>query len=428
LPSECGTTRLPLLPWSGLTQTWGHPWHPMCSYLGAFPAGLARSLITMLSDEGDVVLDPFAGRGTTLLESRVTRRVPLTSDLNPIAVALARAKNVSVTLEQVLSRIASLERIYDAQLYLPEAQVEPDEIQLIFHMRTLAQLCFLRWHLAPEDDVDSFLIGAALGILHGAERQDGGSSYASISMPNTFSMSPDYVRRYVETKRLQRIERNVFELLKRKVERLFQGFLSLGPSGIVAQADAKQVSEIEEFQPFRRRVKLVVTSPPYLDVVNYAKQNWIRCWFLKNKDTGSDILDDNLTLNSWVSFMNKALAQIVEMITPDGVIVFVIGDVVRSSRSVVSLARELTRRLIFDGTFSYIGCLSDHLDIGLKTTRIWGDTKGQATSVDRIIILSNSRPSLRSERLGVELFGDPKVTVPNLDADLLEATATAFAG
>lgn len=179
MPSERGTTGISMLPWSRLPQSWGHPWHPMCSYLGTFPAGLARSLIAMLSDEGDVVLDPFAGRGTTLLESRVTRRIPLASDLNCIALAPARAKNVSVTFDQVLSRIASLERAYDTQLYLPEAQVEPDEIQLIFHTRTLAQLCFLRWCLVPaRDDVDRFLIGAALGILHGAERQDGGSSYA----------------------------------------------------------------------------------------------------------------------------------------------------------------------------------------------------------------------------------------------------------
>ena len=70
-------------------------------------------------------------------------------------------------------------------MYLPEDLAQPDEIHLIFHPRTLAQLCYL--------------IGCVLGVMHGGERKDGTSGYLSISMPNTFSMSPDYVRRFVQT-------------------------------------------------------------------------------------------------------------------------------------------------------------------------------------------------------------------------------------
>lgn len=277
MPNDGVEIQSPAPPWSGLSQRWGHPWHPMCSYLGAFPAGLARSLIGMLSNEGDIVLDPFAGRGTTLLESRASRRFPLASDLNPIAVALTSAKNVSVVHEHVLERVAKLESGYDAQLFLPEAQVESNNIQLIYNARTLAQLCYLRRCLVPpRSEVDSFLVGAVLGLMHGSERQDGTSSYASISMPNTFSMSPDYVRRYVERKRLQRVERNVFELLRRKVDRLFRGFVPLGKSGVVAHADARKLTKVPLFMRYVGKVKLAVTSPPYLDVVNYAKQNWIR--------------------------------------------------------------------------------------------------------------------------------------------------------
>src|SRR5689334_23953235 len=116
----------------------------MCSYLGTFPAALARSLITMLTDEGDVVVDPFSGRGTTLLECRLTGRKALASDLNPIAIALTRAKNASTSLGRVLKRVRELEAGYDPLLYEPEAQVEWDDIRLIFHLKTLAELCYLR--------------------------------------------------------------------------------------------------------------------------------------------------------------------------------------------------------------------------------------------------------------------------------------------
>ena len=428
------TLQLPLepkLPWSDLPQRWGHPWHPMSSYLGTFPAGLARSLITMLSDEGDVVLDPFAGRGTSLLEARACGRIPLASDLNPIAIALTCAKNVDVTLRQVLERLDRLERAYDPQIYLPEAHVEPNEIQLIFHVRTLAQLCYMRRRLVPaETAVDTFLVGAVLGVMHGSERQDGSSSYASISMPNTFSMSPEYVRRFVEIKRLQRVERNVFELLRRKVERLFKNYTPLTSSGVVVRADAKAIADMPELAEFAGRVKLVLTSPPYLDVVNYAKQNWIRLWFLgEGANDVHSALDDNLTLNGWLEFMDQALHQAARMINPEGVIVFVIGDVVKSSRSVVSLAREFLRRVIFRDAFAYVGCLSDHLEIGLKTTRIWADTRGRATTVDRIIFFSNQTPSFRGDRLANELAGNPLFqSFSHIDAARLRASALSFAG
>ena len=92
---------------------------------------------------------------------------------------------------------------------------------LIFHPRTLAQLCYLRLVLIDsENAIDEFIVGAILGIMHGGERKDGTSGYLSISMPNTFSMSPEYVRRFVQTKQLNREFRDVFQLLREKTIRV----------------------------------------------------------------------------------------------------------------------------------------------------------------------------------------------------------------
>lgn len=425
------------VPWADVPQRWGHPWHSMCSYLGAFPAGLARSLLALLSDENDVVLDPFSGRGTTLLEARLMGRMPLASDLNPIALALTRAKNAAVLLDDILVRIGQLERKYDPLLYVPEAQVQPDDILLIFHPRTLAQLCYLRRRLLNSSTaVDEFLTGAVLGVMHGSERQDGSSSYASISMPNTFSMSPDYVRRFVETKRLQRVDRNVFQMLRDKTIRLFREGTDFLIQGIVARSDAKYLASTPEFQPYVGQVDLVLTSPPYLGIVNYAKQNWIRNWFLRaDAEIVSDTLDDNLSLSAWIDFAEQSTLEIKRMLRPQGVAVFVIGDVARSSNSVISLAREFLRRLMHQKTFRYIGCLNDRLQETEKTTKIWKDTKGQATAVDRIVILSDAVPNFRNDRLQANLFGlqsdlfsGSEASISSLDVNELERYAYSFAG
>ena len=43
--------------------------HSICPYFAMFPEEFARNHIENLTDKGDLVLDPFSGRGTTLLQA-----------------------------------------------------------------------------------------------------------------------------------------------------------------------------------------------------------------------------------------------------------------------------------------------------------------------------------------------------------------------
>lgn len=419
-------------PWATLGQRWGHPWHSMCSYLGTFPGALSRSMIAMLSDAGDVVLDPFSGRGTTLLEARLMSRFPLAVDLNPIAVALSRAKNTSVSQPAVKERIEALRENYDRLLYLPEAQVQKDDIQLIFHPATLAQLCYLRRSLVrSQQPVDQFLVGALLGVMHGSERLDGTSGYASISMPNTFSMSPNYVRRFVATNRLNRVPRDVFQLLDEKVDRLLREPAPSGSQGVVIAGDAKALIDTPALRPYLGKARLVVTSPPYLDIVNYARQNWIRSWLLaEHPDSAlAEGLNDNLTLTTWLDFVEETVLQIKAMMRPDGVLVMVVGDVAKASRAgYISLAREFILRVRHDSGFRYVGCFEDYIGQDNKTTRIWKDTRGRATEVDRIIVLSDDVPNFRTSELrdALGLPGLSPATLKHISADALARNAEVF--
>ncbi|MBT9160686.1 MAG: hypothetical protein DDT26_01975 [Dehalococcoidia bacterium] len=395
-------------PWAGLGQRWGHSWHKMCSYLGTYPPSLARAAIALFSEPGEIVLDPFSGRGTTLLEARLTGRVAIASDLNPVALALSRAKASSIDYYEALQRISDLADQYDRVLYLPEAQVQPEHIQIIYHPGTLAQLCYLRSLLVDSPSkVDAFLLGCLLGVMHGAERQDGSSGYASISMPNTFSMSPNYVRRYVSDNRLNRTERNVFQILSEKVGRLASDATVSAEPAIVTPWDAKDLSKCPGLQSARGKVKLIVTSPPYLDVVNYAKQNWIRSWLLEEGSTAhlADTLDDDLNLSEWMGFSSQVLAQMDSVLAEDGVIVFVVGDVAKPGKGSISLAREFIRRVAHDRTFKFVGCLDDHIGDDIKTTRIWRETKGKATQMDRIIVLARDEPVIRVDQLAPAFAG-----------------------
>ncbi len=73
------------------TSIWSFPergdWHPHNpEYRGNFAPQVARNIILRYSNEGDMVLDPMVGGGTTLIETCLLNRRGIGYDINPKAV------------------------------------------------------------------------------------------------------------------------------------------------------------------------------------------------------------------------------------------------------------------------------------------------------------------------------------------------------
>ncbi|MDR2624489.1 MAG: site-specific DNA-methyltransferase [Methanobrevibacter sp.] len=86
--------------------------HEICPYTAMFPPKLANSLIENYSTTGQTVYDPFSGRGTTLLQSRLLNRKAYASDLNPLALVLSKAKSKKISINLINKRINELEKTY----------------------------------------------------------------------------------------------------------------------------------------------------------------------------------------------------------------------------------------------------------------------------------------------------------------------------
>src|SRR5712691_7206483 len=133
------TTAGPL--WHTASPRWGHAMHTMCSYHGMFPAKVAHYFIQRYSRPGDVVLDPFSGRGTVPLQARVEGRRAISNDLNPLAYVLSRAKSSPPSWSAVEASLSNLEKRYRRT-----AQSEPDvssDIRMLYHPNTLRQIWYL---------------------------------------------------------------------------------------------------------------------------------------------------------------------------------------------------------------------------------------------------------------------------------------------
>src|SRR5258705_7150470 len=180
--------------WKDQQRLWGHAFHPMCSYLASFPAALTHAFIARYSRPGDVVLDPFSGRGTTPLQACAEGRVGVGNDLNPFAHLLTASKVEPATRAAATTRLAQLRLAWNASsadwlaladgvLAMPTqarvplagsgvppghgAETVPPEVALAFHAGTLGQLLFVRTSLQLDDRTDRFLAAAITGILHG---------------------------------------------------------------------------------------------------------------------------------------------------------------------------------------------------------------------------------------------------------------------
>jgi hypothetical protein len=347
-----------------------------------FPPALPHYLIRWLSRPGDVVYDPFSGRGTALLEAGLLRRIPAGSDANPLAWILSSSKAKPPSLQLALERIEELGRVQPIRPHAPVA----DHVRNLFDGRVLSELLALRSALSHRRSVDRFLLGSLCGILHANARKDGTPRGLTVAMPNTFSMSPAYVARYVQAKQLKPPIVVVANALRERVTELLHP--ELGDFGGTAwYRDVRS----EYWPRSLRRASLIVTSPPYLRVMKYGKMNWLRTWLI---GADSRVIDRQLfastSLARYIEFMKGVLPALRHKLRPDGRICLVIGDV-RGGTGESNLAREVIRHCVPETDLRIQGVFADHLPVRHKVSRIWGELRGHATQTDRLIILGGPR-------------------------------------
>ncbi|MEO7229849.1 MAG: DNA methyltransferase [Candidatus Limnocylindrales bacterium] len=390
--------------WKSQQRLWGHSFHPMCSYLASFPAALSHAFIARYSRPGDVVLDPFAGRGTVPLQASAEGRIGVGNDLNPFAHLLTAAKVEPATPAEARTRLARLTLAWPgaADRWLPLAdaiQADPEhggpepvpaEVAVAFHRTTFGQLLYVRDALDLGDRVDRFLAAAITGILHGKS-----ASYLSELMPNTFSMAPRYVRDYAARTGFQSAERDVFAGLGAKLDRLFRAPLP-SSAGIALLGDARDAGARSaaalRAHGLPDRARLVVTSPPYLRVVKYGYYNWLRTWFLGfDAQTIDQALDDAHHRAPYTVFLREVLHGLRRALTDDAVVVLVIGDVATDRGRNISNGTELAEHIWAEAAapegYRLAGVALDAVLPNRKMTQLWGAEAGRATQLDRILVL-----------------------------------------
>jgi len=189
--------------------------------------------------------------------------------------------------------------------------------QFFFHEDTLQELRQYRAVLKEDTSRDGrFLKALICGILHGPSEL-----FLSIQTRDTFSGSANYVKNYKQKHDLEEVYNPVAEKLCNKFNRLVDAQYPPGNTQ-VKQADAKSLSFADDAADF------VLTSPPYMHMLDYSWNNWLRLWWLgEDRSAEQDSLNQTSKVESFRSFMTDVVAELDRVLKPDARAVIVIGDV-----------------------------------------------------------------------------------------------------
>lgn len=346
-----------------------HPLHEV-SYRACFKPQLPAFFIERLTQPGDKVYDPFMGRGTTPIQAALMGRHPVANDVNPLSRILCRPRLNTPTLREVDARLAGLDLAADIQ--------EHEDLLAFYHPDTLVEIVGLRRYLIQRDEngeldaIDDWIRMVAINRLTGHSP----GFFSVYSLPPNQAVTVDRQLRINEQRNQVPPKRDIRKLIAKKSRSL------LKEGGMRARGDlhvgrSDHTPNIEDAS-----ISLVVTSPPFLDIVQYASDNWLRCWF-----AGINAAEVNIAMHrkveGWQEFTHATLRELARVVKPGGHIAYEVGEVrggkVELDKVVLDAAEGLplgpVAVLINDQEFT-------------KTANCWGVSNNKSgTNTNRIVIM-----------------------------------------
>jgi|YNPBryunderm2012_1023409.scaffolds.fasta_scaffold02701_2 DNA modification methylase len=263
----------------------------ICPYFTMFPLDFPLNILKPRARAGDVVLDPFCGRGTTNFAARLMCLRSLGVDSSPVAVAIAASKLSMTSVDDILAEARRILIECEAR-HIPTSEFW----QWAFHPTTLDALCRFREAFLEDCATDAriALRGIILGALHGP-KQKTLPSYFSNQCPRTYAPKPAYATRFWRERGLAPEPVDVLAVIERRARRYYG--ISSEAMGAVRLADSRMPSSLEPESP-EIRFDWVITSPPYYGMRTYIPDQWLRNWFVGGPDTVDYTSRDQLVHSS----------------------------------------------------------------------------------------------------------------------------------
>ncbi len=350
------------------------------SYRACFKPQLPRFFIHLLTESGDLVYDPFMGRGTTVIEAVLSDRNAAGNDINPLSRLLTEPRINLPLQEEIQDRLQEIR-------FQPDVKAEID-LSMFYHPNTEAELVSLRHYLkekssrGEEDRVDRWIRMAATNRLTGHSP----GFFSVYTLPPNQAASGERQKK-INAQRGQTPQyRDVKKLILKKTKALLKDITfeirkkvnKRGKASLLLTEDARFTAVLRE-----NSVRLTVTSPPFLDIVQYSSDNWLRCWFnsIDMKEIDKKITMAG-TVQKWSEVMQEVFIELYRITRLGGWVAFEVGEVkkgkVKLEEHVVPLGRK--------AGFHCAGVLVNQQNF-TKTSNIWGiKNNAVGTNTNRVVL------------------------------------------
>jgi len=336
---------------------------------------LPNFFISRLTSPGDLVFDPFMGRGTTLLEAALCGRNAIGNDINPLSRILVEARMAPPGLEAITDRLAeinlSVHQDYDQQL------------EVFFHAATLKEIFALReYFLRKEqsgamDDIDRWIRMVAINRLTGHSK----GFFSVYTLPPNQATSIERQKKINEKRQQVPEYRDVKSLILKKSKSLLKDALPAAMFHTSSRFLHHDLSK--DSLGMEKKIKLSITSPPFLNIVDYKADNWLRCWFA-GIDAGSVKITQTPKIEPWMQLVRNTLNEVALATRPGGFFAFEVGEVQNGALRLEEAVVEASKTTPWSAQFILI----NQQDF-TKTSNAWGvKNNAKGTNTNRIVLFS----------------------------------------
>jgi DNA methylase len=353
------------------------------SYRACYKPQLPRHFIERLTRPGERVYDPFSGRGTTAIEAALLGRRVAANDVNPLSRMLAEPRLSPPEPASVLRRLNEIPRTGTADWV---------DLGMFFHPDTEGEIRGLRdWFLARTasgklDALDAWIRMVATNRLTGHSP----GFFSVYTLPPNQALTGEKQRQINAQRSQTPPYRDTHALIVKKTRQLLSGLepgqwrnLSMAArDACFLTEDARRTPALADAS-----IALTVTSPPFLDVVDYTSDNWLRCWFagLDAEAIGRGISTPR-TVEAWSWTMLAVFSELFRITRRGGFLAFEVGEVRRGKVRLDEVVLPLGLRAGFKAQ----GILVNSQPF-TKTAHIWGvGNNDKGTNSNRVVLFEKT--------------------------------------
>jgi DNA modification methylase len=252
-------------------------WAKFGPYYAMFPIDFAFKVVKRYSRKGDFILDPFAGRGSSIFAGGVLERNSLGIEINPVGWLYGSTKLNPAEQQLVLNRLAGIYKLRNR--YTKSIEKLPEFYRFCYCDEVLKFLLAARKNLKWQDDrVDATLMSIIVVYLHGKLGEG-----LSNQMRMTKAMGMNYsIEWWKDNGYLIPPEINPLEFLIKKINwRYKKGVPKISDSSILFGDSSDELEKIAR-RATNSEIKfsLLFTSPPYWSITDYYADQWLRLWVM----------------------------------------------------------------------------------------------------------------------------------------------------